>query len=153
MEPDYIIKWGSKMQVCVVYGGKTSDATKLKAIADAISNGLESQGNIKADVFNMAVDTAKRLTIYDYMVVVSEPISFFSGKVPAFISKYLENAGTVSGKRAACVISGGARSSKALLNLMKITEGQGIILKTSEVVKNADEAKAFGSHLNVERNF
>ena len=141
------------MQVCVVYGGKSKDSPKLKAIAEAISKGLETQGNITSTVFNMSVDNDKRLTIYDYLVVVSEPISFFSAKIPAYIQKYLENAGTVSGKRAACVISGGMRSSKALLNLMKVTEGQGIILKTSDIIKKEGDAKAFGSHLNVERNY
>ncbi len=141
------------MQVCVVYGAKAKENTKMRNIAEAISKGIESQGISNVNVFNMMVDNDKRLTIYDYIVVVSEPISFFSGKIPQYISKYLENAGTVSGKRAACVITGGLRASKALLNLMKITEGQGIILKTSDILKKEDEAKAFGAHLNVERNF
>lgn len=141
------------MQVCIVYGGNSKENPKVRSIAEAIGKGLESQGNSNVAIYNMSIDTDKRLTIYDYIVVVSEPVSFFSGKVPAYISKYLEGAGTVSGKRAACVITGGLRSNRALLNLMKITESQGIILKTSDIIKKADEAKAFGAHLNVERNF
>ena len=141
------------MQVCIIYGGNSRENPKLKKIAEAISKGIESQGTSNVAIFNMMTDTDKRLTIYDYIVVVSEPVSVLSAKVPPYISKFLENAGSVSGKRAACVVSGGLRAQKALLNLMKITEGQGIILKTSDIIKKEDEAKAFGSHLNVERNY
>lgn len=141
------------MQVCIVYGGKTKESPNLKSISTAIASGLESQGNVTVTTLNMSTDTDKRLTIYDYLVIVSEPISFFSAKVPSYIPKFLENAGSISGKRAACVVSGGLRSAKALLNLMKMAEGQGIILKTSDIIKKEGEAKSFGAHLNVERNF
>jgi len=141
------------MQVCIIYGGNSKGNSKLKEISEAIAKGVEKQGISNVSIYNMMTDNDKRLTIYDYLVVVSEPISFLSGKVPSYISKFLENAGTVSGKRAACVITGGLRGQKALLNLMKITEGQGIILKTSDIIKKEDEAISFGAHLNVERNF
>lgn len=139
------------MQVCILYCG-ANQHTKLKSLADAIAIGVEKKGH-QTTVLNALVDTDKRLTIYDYLVVLSEPISALSAKIPSYIVKYLENAGQVSGKRCACVISGGIRKNKALLNLMRDVESQGIIIKISEVIKREDEARAFGSHLNVERNY
>lgn len=139
------------MQVCILYCGVDQN-TKLKALADSIATGINKNGHQTA-VLNALVDTDKRLTIYDYLVVLSEPISLFSSKVPSYIVKFLENAGMVSGKRCACLISGGFRKNKALLNLMRDVESQGIIIKIGEFLKNSDEGRAFGSHLNVERNY
>ena len=139
------------MQVCILYCGVNQN-TKLKSLADAIATGIGKNGHQTA-VLNALIDTDKRLTIYDYLVIISEPVSVFSANVPSYISKFLEGAGTVSGKRCACVISGGIRKNKALLNLMHEVESQGIIIKTSEILKKEDEARAFGSHLKVERNY
>lgn len=142
------------MQVCVLYACAGKDDSKVKAIADAIAKSIERQGSSSTVVYNMSTDTDKRLTLFDYLVFVSEPISFFSSKIPSYIQKYIENAGQVSGKRAACVITGKSMfQSKALMNLMKITEGQGIILKTSDIINKTGDATAFGAHLNVERNY
>ena len=52
----------------------------------------------------------------------------------------------------AFVTGSGLRKNKTLLNLMKAMEGEGMILKLSEVIKNPDEAQAIGKRLNVERN-
>ncbi len=139
------------MKVCILCSS-SGNIEKLKDIGKAIAIGLESQ-NHSADVLDTKADTDKKLTIYDYLVVISEPVSAFSGKIDERIGKYLENAGMVSGKRAATVIVGGLMKQKAMSNLMRIVEGQGIILKTSEFIKSAGEAKAFGSKLNVERNY
>lgn len=139
------------MRVAVVcaLNGKGS---KIPGIAKSLSMALESKGNL-CDVIDIKSDNDKKLTIYDYLIIVSEPVSYFSGKVPENIGKYLENAGVVSGKRAATVIVGGLLKQKAMSNLMRIVEGQGIILKTSEFIKSEGEAKAFGSNLKVERNY
>ena len=139
------------MQVCILYCG-ADQHSKLKSLADSIAIGISKNGHQTA-VLNALVDTDKRLTIYDYIVVLSEPIFLFSAKTPGYIVKFLENAGQVSGKRCACAISGGIRKNKALLNLMRDVESQGIIIKISEIIKNSGEAVAFGSHLKVERNY
>ena len=46
----------------------------------------------------------------------------------------------------------GKTPGKALLNLMKAMEGEGMILKLSEIIKKPEEAMAIGKRLNVERN-
>ena len=121
------------MQVCILYAGKTRESDKLKAISEAL---------------------AKRLTIYDYIVIGTEPVSFFSASIPGDIAKYLAGSGTVSGKRCMAFVSGsGMRKNRTLLNLMKTMESEGMILKFSEVINKPDEAQAVGKRLNVERNY
>ena len=140
------------MQVCILYAGKTRESDKLKAISEALAKGIAGNGHI-ADVVNMRSED-KRLTIYDYVIIGTEPVSFFSASIPEDIRKYLAEAGTVSGKRCMAFVSGsGLRKGKTLLNLMKAMEGEAMILKLSEVIKNPGEAQAIGKRLNVERNF
>lgn len=138
------------MLVCVLYAGRTREGGKLKAIADSLAHGIASQGH-QVDVVNI-YDGETRLTPYDYVIIGSEPVSFFSAAVPANIQKFLAQAGTVSGKRCLAFISGGLRKNKTLLNLMKTMEGEGMILKLSEVITKPEVAQAIGKRLNVERN-
>ncbi len=138
------------MQVCVVYAAKSRESGEnLKAIAQSFAKGLEMQGH-NADVIS-AYDEA-RLTLYDYVVIGSEPVSFFSAAVPGILPKFLAQAGTVSGKRCTAFITGCLRKGKTLQNLMKTMEGEGMMLKLSEVIKKPEEALAIGKRLNVERN-
>ena len=140
------------MQVCILYAGKSRESDRLKAVSEALARGLAGNGHI-ADVVNMRTEE-KRLTIYDYVIIGTEPVSFFSASVPGEIAKVLAAAGAVSGKRCMAFVTGsGLRKNKTLLNLMKAMEGEGMILKLSEVIKNPGEAQAIGKRLNVERNF
>ncbi len=139
------------MQVCVLYAGKVRDNDKLKAISEALARGIAGNGHT-VDVINMYTEE-KRLTVYDYVIIGSEPVSFFSASLPAVIKKYLAQAGTVSGKRSMAFISGGLRKNKTLLNLMKLMESEGMYLKLSEVINKPEEAQAVGKRLNVERNY
>ena len=138
------------MQVCVLYAAKTREGGKLADIAKAMAKGIESQGH-RVDVVNM-YEEGIRLTVYDYVVIGSEPVSFFSAKVPQIISKFLENAGTVAGTRCLAFITGGLRKGGTLQSLMRTMEHDGMYLKLSEVITKSDEALAIGKRLNVERN-
>ena len=79
------------MLVCVLYAGRTREGGKLKAIADSLAHGIASQGH-QVDVVNI-YDGETRLTPYDYVVIGSEPVSFFSAAVPANIQKFLHFRG------------------------------------------------------------
>ena len=138
------------MQVGIVYAGADRNGAKLKAIAEAFAKGLEAQGH-QADIIS-AYEEGTRLTLYDYVIVGAEPVSFFSAKIPESISKFLAQAGTVSGKRCLAFIPSCLRKGKTLQNLMKAMEREGMYLKLSEVIKRPDEALAIGKRLNVERN-
>ena len=140
------------MQVCIVYLSKGKDSPRLRSISEGLRKGLEGQVH-NVDILNIADSDGTRLTIYDYVIIGTEPVSFFSAGVSPSLRKFLENAGMVSGKRCMAFVSGGLRKNRLLLNLMKEMESQGMILKLSEIIRKEDEALAIGKRLNVERNY
>ena len=141
------------MRVAIVVAPKSSDSSKLNEIAKGFSDGFSKLGHT-VDVISALRDSDKRLSIYDYIIVLSEPLSAFSGKTPDCIRSYLAGgAGAISGKRCSVFLHGGIRKNKALQFLMRTIEGEGIILKSGDLVKSRDEAKAIALHLNIERNY
>ena len=139
------------MNICVIIARSDEGKDRLGDIAKGFVDGFSSKGH-NVTVLSMISDSDKRITLYDYVIVLSEPVSLFSAKIPDRLKTFLANAGAVSGKRASVFISGGIRKGKALQNLMNTVESEGIILKSGDIVKNRDEAKAIASHLNIERN-
>ncbi len=137
------------MRVCVLYCGKGSSSPKLKEVASALAKGIESQGH-NVDVFDMRLEGGKIISFYDYIVVGSENVSLWGGKVPEMVSSFLKQAGTISGKRCmAFITSGGVRSGKTLHNLMRTMESEGMYLKTSDILKKKDYAQAVGKRLHI----
>ena len=141
------------MRICVLYGGVPAGNAKLKALAEGMAKGLSSSGEHIVEIFDMTLEQGKRVSAYDYIVVLSQAESFFSKKVPSCVSDFLKSAGSISGKRCSCFISANSlRKSRVLHNLMFVMESEGIYLKLSDVLKNADMAFAVGKRLHVERN-
>lgn len=138
------------MFVCIVIAGRDRSGGKLKALAEGLSQGLQAQGHT-VDIVNIYSEQP-RLTMYDYVIVGSEPVSALSATIPDGLKKYLSGAGAVSGKRCFAFISGCLRKGKTLHNLMRIMESEGMMLKSSEVITKKDEAIAIGKRLRVERN-
>ncbi len=137
------------MRVCVLYAGANRECGKLKEIATSLARGVESQGG-QVDLYDMALENGKKLSFYDYIIVGTESISFFGGKIPSTVREFFRNAGNVSGKRCmAFVRKSGIRSQKTLQVLMKLMEGEGMYLRISEVFAKADLALAMGKRLRV----
>lgn len=142
-----------KMQVCIVYAGKSSQDASLKEICSQFQRGLESQGH-NVDIFNMYTDTDRKLSFYDYIIVGTVATSLFGGSIPPTVKQFLARAGQISGKRClAFVTKAGLRQMKTLSSLMRTMEGEGMYLKYSEVIKKPSSALALGKRINVERNF
>lgn len=141
------------MRICILYGGTTASNVKMRALAEAMSKGLSTSGEHVVEIVDMKLEQGKRVSSYDYIVVISQAENFFSKKVPASVSDFLKSAGSISGKRCSCFISSNClRKSRVLHNLMYVMESEGMYLKLSDVLKNADMAYAVGKRLHVERN-
>ena len=113
--------------------------------------GIESQGH-DVTVINAATETGKSLTPYGYIAVGTLAPSPFAKAVSERVTAYLRSAGQVSGKRSYAFIgSGGLRKGKVLSSLMKAMESEGMYLKRSDILAKADEAKAVGSRLHIEK--
>ena len=139
------------MNTAIIYGAKSAQSEKLNSIAKAVSKGLEEQGHM-VNLFNAYTDTDARLTIYDFVIVITEPMGVLSSKIPEQIRKFLREVPGASGKRCISIISGGLRANAALQTLMKSMEIEGMFLTLSEVVKKDSDAYLRGKHFKLERS-
>ncbi len=137
------------MRVCVLYAPASKGNDKMKAIANALAEGISSQGHM-VDVFDMTLEIGKIVSFYDYLVIGTENTTFFGGKIPASVSLFLKSAGSLSGKRClAFITKGGVRSMKTLQELMKTMEKEGMFLKKSEIINKNDFGRAVGKHIQI----
>ena len=137
------------MRVGVVFIAE-KNRDKLLNLAKALAKGIEAQGH-QAEVIDGSRDSNSKLTIYNYVVVGTEPISLFGGKIPDRVAQFLSSAGMVSGKRCfAFVPKRPLGSTKALFRLMKAMEQEGMFLKSSEILQSDVEAEEIGKRLKLQ---
>jgi hypothetical protein len=113
----------------------------------SLAKGVESMGH-RVDVMDAWTDDGNRLPGYDYIIVVGEVLSFFSGKIPPCLSKALSSASTLSGKKSAAFLKkGGLFVNKALSNIMRAMEKEGMFVNWSDILLNAPHAEAMGKRI------
>jgi hypothetical protein len=118
-------------------------------LAQAIARGVGSQGN-QVDTFDGARDPNVKLTMYQYVVLGAEPIGSFGGKIPDSVRTFLASAGTAAGKRSyAFVPKATFGAAKSLAALMKCMEGEGMLIKSSDILRSPAEAEEIGKRLHV----
>jgi flavodoxin len=140
---------GADMNVGILYGSSQKNDGKMKAVAQGLSEGIQSQGH-RVDLIDMNLESGKIVSFYDYLVIGTNNTTFFGGKIPEVVTTFLKGAGTLSGKRCmAFITSGGVRTMKTLHALMKAMEKEGMFLKKSEVIKKPDLARAIGKRVQI----
>jgi len=113
----------------------------------ALAKGMELMGH-RADVIDAWADDGIRLPGYEYIVVVTEPASFFSAKIPEVVPKILSAGSGVGGRKgAAFVKKGGLRSGRTLTNAMNAMEKEGMVINWGDILFNAPHAEAMGKHI------
>jgi len=102
----------------------------------------------RVDIVDAWTEDGIKLPGYEYIAVVAEPVSFFSGKVNSNIAKVLAAGSTLAGKKSAAFIKkSGLFSNRALANLMKTMEKEGMVVNWSDLLFNAPHAEAMGKHI------
>jgi hypothetical protein len=138
------------MRVAIVFF-HLNKRVKLQGLVRSLSKGIESNGH-QVDVIDGNVDIGKKLTIYNYVAIVSESAGFF-GQIPEKIAHFLRDAGNLIGKRSsAFLLQNTFGSEKALTKLMKAMEKEGMYLKFSDIIKQPSEAEDDGKRLHVSDN-
>ncbi len=136
------------MRIAVVYF-PVAGGDRLKSLAQAVATGVEEQGHT-VQIIDATKEPEKKLTMYEYLCIGTEPLSFLSGKVPDSIQRYLSQAGVVAGKRCfAFVAKRGLATGRCLSRLMARMEGEGMFLKYSEVLSGPEQAKEISKRLNI----
>jgi len=88
-----------------------------------------------------------KLSACQYIAIATEPLSFFSAKIPEVIPKILASRSIDGKKSAAFVRKAGLRSNKVLFNLMTAMEKEGMMVNWSEILLNAPHAEAMGKRI------
>jgi len=113
----------------------------------SLAKGMESMGH-RVDIVNAWKDDGMRLPGYEYIAVAAEPISIFSGKLPDIVSKTLAAGSSLVGKKSAAFVKKtGLFSNRALINLMKAMEKEGMRINWSDILLNAPHAEAMGKRI------
>jgi hypothetical protein len=99
------------------------------------------------EIVDAWTDDGMRLPGCQYIAIATEPLSFFSAKIPEVIQKILSSRGIDGKKSAAFMRKSGLRSGKALLNLKKVMEKEGMIIHWDEILLNAPHAEAMGKRI------
>lgn len=135
------------MRVAVVFFGGKKRA-KILEICKALSRGIEAQGH-QADVVDGEHDVNTKLTIYQYIVVGTEAVTAFKGKIPERVGPFLAGAGQVTGKRSFAFLLKSFGAPRGLARLMQAMEKEGMYLKNSSILTSAVEAEEVGKRLHI----
>ncbi len=134
------------MRIALIVSG-SAKGSALTAYAEALSSGMESMGH-RVDILDARTHDARSLPGYEYLAVLSEPVSPFSGKIPEQLPKYLAMAGSLVGKKSAAFIrNSGFFSGKALSALMRAMEKEGMWVNWSENLLKPEQAAAVAKRI------
>jgi hypothetical protein len=138
------------IRAAVLYFAQAGHQPKLKALAEALAQGMQKQG-AQVDVINGIQNRDTKLTGYHYIAVGCDVRSLFGGAMPPELAPALSNGGIVTGKRCfAFVLPALVGAPSTLAKLMKALEHEGMMLRFSEVLAKPDEARALGQRLKLD---
>jgi len=113
----------------------------------ALAKGMESMGH-RVEVIDAWTDDGMRLPGYEYIVVVTEPASYFSAKIPNVLPKLLSAGSGLGGRKSAAFVKkSGLRSGRTLTNAMNAMEKEGMVVNWCDILFNAPHAEAMGKRI------
>jgi len=132
------------MRIAVINVSSRRNGTQ--DFAKALANGMESMGH-RVDVLDTG--DCYKLPGYEYIAVCAETASFWGGKMPDELPKVLSSASGLAGKKGAAFLkkTGPFFVNKALCNLMRAMEKEGMMVNWSEVLLSTDHANAMGKRI------
>jgi hypothetical protein len=108
---------------------------------------MESMGH-RVDVIDGWTSDGLRLPGYEYIAVAAEAASLLGGKIPPALPKILAAAGSLQGRKSAAFLrKTGPFTTKALSNLMKIMEKEGMYVNWSDIILSAAQAESLGKRI------
>jgi hypothetical protein len=138
------------MRISVVHFAPRRPEAVEKAAKD-VARGFEAQGH-QVQLLNAKTDSDARLTVADFIVVVSESASPLGAKMAPKLGEYLAGAGKADGKRSMSVLLKGFMfAEKASIRLMTLMEKQGLVVIDSIVVKQGQDLVDYFKTYRAER--
>ncbi|MCL2186282.1 MAG: hypothetical protein FWB86_10575 [Treponema sp.] len=133
------------MRVAIVYA--LPSKKPAPDYVQGLAKGIESMGH-RVDLIDAWAEEGMKLPAYEYVAVVAEPVSVFSGKIPDITAKTLSAGSSLVGKKSAAFIKKtGLFTNSAFTNLMKVMEKEGMRINWSDILFNAPHAEAIGKYI------
>ena len=134
------------MRIAVI--SVTSQRREVPQYVKSLAKGMESMGH-RVDVLDAWTEDGFRLPGYEYIAVCAEAASLWGGKMPEALPKILSSGSGLIGKKGAAFFkkSGPLFINKALSNLMRAMEKEGMLVNWSEIILNAPHAEALGKRI------
>ncbi|MDR1565818.1 MAG: hypothetical protein LBS48_00865 [Treponema sp.] len=114
----------------------------------SLAKGMESMGH-RVDIIDAWTEDGFRLPGYEYIAVCAEAVSLWGGKMPEALPKILAAGSGLVGKKSAAFLkkTGPVFINKALWNLMRAMEKEGMTVNWSEIILSAPQAEALGKRI------
>ena len=114
----------------------------------ALAKGMESMGHT-VDILDAWTEDGFRLPGYQYIAVCAEAVSWWGGKMPDVLPKFLTCGSGLVGKKSAAFIKKNSPLfiNKSLGNLMKAMEKEGMMINWCDIILNAPHAEAMGKRI------
>ena len=114
----------------------------------SLARGMESAGH-RVDILDAWTEDGFKLPGYEYVAVCAEATSFWGGKMPELLPKILSAGSSLVGKKSAAFLRKTSPVSvqKALGNLMRAMEKEGMRVNWSEILLNPAHAEAMGKRI------
>lgn len=126
------------MRVALVFFSEKENLD-LKNILTRSEEVLAEKGH-HCRIFDGLRDDGTGLASFDYLIIGASTRGFLS-RLPARIAAFFSQQNLIGKKAFVFTLKNGLRNSKAVFDLMKITEAQGIVIKYSEVLGSVEEAE------------
>lgn len=138
----------------MLYCGSDRDGSKLKILADSLSQGAASQpGGPLIETFNVWTEAGRIVSYYDYLVFGAEAAGLFGGRLAPALSDFLRSCGDLGGRRCYCFVrKKGFGSNRALQSLMKALEKEGAFINDSGILDSPASARAAGGRLRLSKS-
>jgi hypothetical protein len=113
----------------------------------SLARGMESMGH-RVDIIDAWTEDGFRLPGYEYVAVCAEAVSW-GGKMPEALAKVLGGGSGLQGKKSSAFLKKTSPFfiNKALSNLMKAMEKEGMMINWSEIILNGPQAEALGKRI------
>ena len=114
----------------------------------SLAKGMEAMGH-RVDIMDGWTEDGFRLPGYEYIAICAEATSFWGGKIPDILPKILGTGSGLVGKKGAAFLK---KTSpifihKAIGNIMRAMEKEGMKVNWSEIILSSAQAEALGKRI------
>lgn len=137
------------MRTAVVY--VNDGKGQVKALARGLAEGIGSQDRGSVDLLSLEEAESRRLSGYGY-IAVGVPVTSWTGKkLPENFKENLSRCGLLNGKKCFAFVPKQLMGSQKTLNhLMAALEGEGVLLRYSEIFQDENHATEVGRGLKID---